>query len=337
LVLGTIERWRSGRKWGLGFGVVAFLVSFGLRYGLDEWLRPGFPFVTFFPAVILTTFFAGLRPGALVAVLSGLAGWHFFLSPFNSFALDDTSVLALIFYAVVITLSIFPIHVLELALERLQRESERAETIARQRDTMFTELQHRVSNNLQLVASLLTLERANVTDEHAKQALANAFVRLTLIGKLHRKLHDPSGGLLDFGAFLEDICSDILETSGARNIQCLVTRERLILPPEKSIPVALIATELVSNAIEHGFAGQQQGTIRVDVRSDETSGIVLTITDDGSGLPANFDATQSLGLRTVQALTQGLGGRFEIVNEKGATFRVVIPFPSNTSTVVNTR
>src|SRR5688572_15092731 len=69
VVLGTLERWRK-REFGYGFAVIAFLAAFGVRYGLDAWLPAGLPFITFFPAVILTSFFAGTWPAVLVAVLS---------------------------------------------------------------------------------------------------------------------------------------------------------------------------------------------------------------------------------------------------------------------------
>jgi two-component sensor histidine kinase len=199
--------------------------------------------------------------------------------------------------------------------------------LADQRGTMFMELQHRISNNLQLVGALLQLEGMNVTDEHAKQALANASLRLTLIGKLHRRLHDRSGGSIDFGEFLQELCNDILESWGARNIECLVTSAILVLPPEARIPIALVATELVSNAIEHGFAGRHRGTINVGLQPDEKGAIVLTVVDDGNGLAPGFDdaAPKSLGLRIVRTLTQQLGGRFEIVNGKGVTCRLALP------------
>ena len=83
LVLGALECWRNKRKWGFGFAVTAFLGAFALRYALDDWLPPGLPFLTFFPAIIVTAFFAGLWPTVLLTVLSVLAAWYFFCHRFN--------------------------------------------------------------------------------------------------------------------------------------------------------------------------------------------------------------------------------------------------------------
>src|SRR5258706_13435460 len=91
--------------------------------------------------------------------------------------------------------------------------------------------------------------------------------------------------------------------------------------------MALIATELVSNAIEHAFVGRSGGRIHVGLQTDGGGGITLTVADNGAGLPAGFDAKASgnLGLRIVKALAEQLDGTFEMVDGKGVTCRLVIP------------
>ena len=87
---------------------------------------------------------------------------------------------------------------------------------------MFAELQHRISNNLQLVAALLNLDIARVTDQSAKKALTEATTRLAMIGKLHRQLYDPEGADIDFGVFLKTLCDDIIKAWGTPNVDCHV-------------------------------------------------------------------------------------------------------------------
>jgi two-component system, sensor histidine kinase PdtaS len=105
-MLETFEQWRKAQKWGFGVAAAVFLVSFGVRYGLDAWLPPGLPFLTFFPAVLLAAFLAGVWPGVLVAVLSVLAAWYFFLPPSHSFALELSGALALVVFVVAVAPSI---------------------------------------------------------------------------------------------------------------------------------------------------------------------------------------------------------------------------------------
>ena len=318
VVLGTLERWRK-LEFGYGFAVIAFLAAFGVRYGLDVWLPAGLPFITFFPAVILTSFFAGTWPAVLVAVLSILAAWYFFLPPLQSFAVSSAEILALVFFISVVALMIVLVHSLNVAIDRLRAEREKANTLAQQRETMFAELQHRISNNLQLVAALLNLDIARVTDQSAKKALTEATTRLAMIGKLHRQLYDPEGADIDFGVFLKTLCDDIIKAWGTPNVDCHVKSIEMTVPPAQSIPIALIATELMTNALEHGLNGRSSGTINVDFRRDGANAIVLEVADDGNGLPPGFDvaAAKSLGLKIVHTLTQQLSGRFEMQGGRG--------------------
>jgi PAS domain S-box-containing protein len=104
-----------------GFGLLLFAVSLLLRFQLDETLPPGYPYLTFFPAVILTTFIGGLWPGIVVAMLSGLAAWHSFIPP-NGFGIDAAAALALAFYVIIVAVNIVVIHIMTVALDRLRVE-----------------------------------------------------------------------------------------------------------------------------------------------------------------------------------------------------------------------
>lgn len=314
-----------------GVAVLAFLAALAARLWLEGSLPPGFPFLTFFPAVILTAFVAGLGPGILAAVLSGMASWYLFIPPFQSFELTGGKALALAFYVFIVAVDIALIHAMGLAVARYRLQKERAaeaearaKALAESREVLFTELQHRVSNNLQLVAALLTLQRAGVEDEKAQRALTEAASRLGLIAKIQRSLHDPNRDRVEFGTFLEELAHDVLQASGAGNIVCLVRSPEVVLPPDRAIPVGLIVTELVSNALEHAFQGQSRGTIRVDVRPLEGGLVEITVEDDGAGLPPQFDPAKShsLGLRLVRNLADQIGGRFEMFARDGTVARL---------------
>ena len=122
MILETFERWRRGRNWGYGFAIIAFIVAFAVRYGLEDLLPPGLPFLTFFPAVILTSFFAGVGPAVLVTALSVLAAWYFFLPQLQSFNIESDSVIALVLYVFINALIILLVHTLNVAIERLREE-----------------------------------------------------------------------------------------------------------------------------------------------------------------------------------------------------------------------
>lgn len=327
-ILAYLTRFRGTTGFGYGVGVATLLVALAVRMQLDPFLPAGFPFLTFFPAVILTTLIGGLGPGIATAAASGLASWYFFIPPAYSFELTPGGSVALGFYAFVVGVDIAVIHVMNRALERLAEERNRSAALTRQTQTMFSELQHRVSNNLQLVSSLLLIQKAEVADPVARRALEEAGGRLATLGRLHRRLHDPSRDGLDMAGFLRELCDDVFETAGTRGIACRVSATGVDIPQDQLIPLALIVTELVSNALEHGFAGGGPGTVWVDLREDAAGrDLHLTVRDDGAGLPPGFslDAPASLGLHIVQSLAAQIDGRLSVAGTSGAAFTLTFP------------
>ncbi|KAA0675865.1 DUF4118 domain-containing protein [Roseomonas genomospecies 6] len=312
------------------FGLATFAVALVARLALDALLPAGFPFLTFFPAVIVTTFLAGLWPGILTALLGGVASWYFFLGDGWSFAMTPGSALALGFYGLVVAVDITVIHIMNVALERLAEERNRSARLTHQTQVMFSELQHRVSNNLQLASSLIAIQKSKVKDPDARRALDEAAGRLSTLGRLHRRLHAPQGGPMDMESFLYELCHDILQTSGAERVDCTVSAVRSDLPPDTLIPMALILAELVSNALEHGFPDGKAGQIGVELRTGE-GGLILTVRDDGAGLPDGFTLARpsSLGLQIVTSLAAQIGGSFDMTGSpgQGTTARLVLPQP----------
>jgi two-component sensor histidine kinase len=306
------------------FAIVAFLAALGLRFALSGISEVGAPYITFIPAIILTTYFSGVLPAVAIGFASLFAARYFFVEPRFTFTFTDASGLSFSLFAVVVAIDIGIVYIMRGALEQLDAERAKSAALAEQRETMFKELQHRVSNNLAIVSALLNLQRNSITDERASQALSEASNRLGLIARIHRKLHDPAGARRSFGPFMEELCRDVLEAAGVRNVVCLVSAADARIAPEKLIPISLIVTELISNALEHGLANQPKGTIRIDLTENGTEQ-VLTVADDGRGLPADFslEKASGLGLRIVQALVQQVQGRFAMENGRGTTCRIV--------------
>jgi two-component system, sensor histidine kinase PdtaS len=319
-----LPSWRHSPVAAYGFGLAAFALAFVVRTQLNGFLPNGFPFLTFLPAIILTAFLGGLWSAVLVTVLSALTAWYVFIPPFYSFALTLEGALALAFFVGTAGIVIAVIHGMQTALARLKAERGRSAELAEQRELLFTELQHRISNNLQVVSALMTLQKSSLTDAQARQALSEASQRLALIGKLNRKLHDPANAGLDLKEFLRELCHDVSQAAGFQDPGCHVKGlEGVPLPADKAVPLALIVTELLNNSIEHGFGGKA-GDLHMDLERASDERIVLTVRDNGHGLPAGFDLRQakSLGLRIVQSLAQQIGAQLEIISDKGTTCRL---------------
>ncbi len=309
--------------------VAAAGLATALRLLLDPVLPPGFPFLTFFPAVILTTFFLGLRPGIVCAVLSGLAAWYCFISPANTFLLNGPTALTLAFYVFIVTVDIALIHLMQVAGARLSAERAVTADLYEQQRTMFQELQHRVANNMQFVAALLALQKRKIADDPkaAAQAFDEAQARLETIARIHRRLYDPSRIDQPVGLYLQELCADLLDATGARNIVCLVDVPPLNLDLARLTTLSLLVVEVVTNALKHAFTEAGRGTITIRLQPMEGTMAALTIADDGPGIPASFDpaASRSLGFRIVQGLAAQLDGTLTYANEGGTVVRLVFP------------
>ena len=316
---------RSNSLGAWAFAIGAFIAALAIRFAVSEPVLSGIAFATFIPAIILITYFSGLWPAIAAAVASTIAGTYFFLPPTWSFKIPSGFATTIVPFVAIAVTAIAIIHVIRLTLDQLDAERAKSAALAEQRETLFKEMQHRISNNIAIVSALLNLQRAQITDERARQALSEASNRLALISRIQRKLHDPAGAQRRFGPFVEELCRDVLDASGVKNVVCLVSAAEAVIPADKLVPVSLIVTELISNALEHGLAGRPNGTIRVDLSAQGTDQ-VLTVSDDGKGLPPDFkvEVAGGLGLRIVQALAQQIQGRFAMENgNHGTTCRVV--------------
>ncbi len=314
----------------LGFGVTTLLilVAFALRWIADPYLPGGFPFVTFFPAVILASALFGTRCGAYAGVACGILAWYFFVEPKPSFGVRSGTLLAMAFYALVVATDVVIIHWLQRANARLAREREVSRVLADTRELLFRELQHRVSNNLQVAAGLITLQKRRIADADARAALDEASRRLALIGRISRQLYDAGGATRRMREFLEPLCHDVIEASGRPGIRChVMVGEDATLSPDAAIPLALIVAESMANAIEHGFADREHGVIEVELSRDGAQRVRIEVRDDGHGLPEGFDidGSGSLGLSIARTLAAQLSGTFELIAGQGTTARLMLP------------
>lgn len=315
--------WRRKISGNLGVRYGLALLAAGLailaRFGLHDLLPAGFPYLTFFPAVVVCAYYLGLRPAILCAVICGLAAWYWFIPPFAAFDVGPPVLWALGFYAFVVGVDIFFIDGMRKALDQLEGERERYALLADSRDLLYRELHHRVSNNLQVAGALLRLQGQGVTDADARHALEQAGERIEVIAKIQRELHDRTGEPAPFRTFAEAILSSAASAAGAR-VALTLDGGQAPLHADQATPVTLVMLESFNNALEHGFGETGSGRVRVTLdQSGETH--VLTVRDDGAGPPAGFDpaTSKSLGLRIVRAMAQQLGGKFEMAREDGWT------------------
>lgn len=184
-------------------------------------------------------------------------------------------------------------------------------------DATIREIHHRVKNNLQTVSSLLRIQGRRLEHPEAKTAIDESVRRIQSIAIIHEMLAASGGDEVELTEVIEPIMS-MAETSlvaSDRPIRFRLVGEGPTLSASKASSLAVVITELLQNAIEHGFPpGTDGGAITVELINGPTE-LRVRVHDDGVGVPPGFDAADSggLGLTIISTLMSGeLGGELKI-------------------------
>ncbi|HET6520651.1 MAG TPA: histidine kinase dimerization/phosphoacceptor domain -containing protein [Geminicoccaceae bacterium] len=227
------------------------------------------------------------------------------------------------------------------SLERRVRERTAAlEEALGQKDVLLREVDHRVKNSLQLVASLLTIQARDAGDPAVRGQLADAHGRVLAIARIHDRLHrSDRAEAIAFGRYLRELCRDLAASlsQGTGRRRLVVEAAEVDLPTDTVVPLALIVNELVTNAYKYAYPPDAPGGVvlvglgRVPpAGGDGGEGrLRLFVADEGIGLPPGFDPDGSAGagMRLVRGLARQLDGTFraEPNDPRGTRFVVEVP------------
>ncbi|MCP4131336.1 MAG: response regulator [bacterium] len=210
----------------------------------------------------------------------------------------------------------------------LNKKKEQIKTSLIEKESLIKEIHHRVKNNMQIISSLLDLQAENITNENDREPFIDSQNRVRAMALVHERLyHSPDLSSIDFNDYISGLIREYTNTLGrsAETISIIIRVENIYLNIDYAIPCALIINELLTNAYKHAFPGKTEGEITIDFNRESDSRYVLTVSDNGAGLPDNFDYKNSktLGLKLVYALINQLKGSVSIKSENGASFSIV--------------
>jgi two-component sensor histidine kinase len=203
---------------------------------------------------------------------------------------------------------------------------DRYAALAAEREVLLREVNHRVGNSLQIIASLLHLQANSSTEEDVKAALTNAMGRVAAVAQVHRRLytsHDLKSVLLN--QYLDALLEDLRRSAeGNRMSRLTLKAEPIEIDPDRAVAIGIIVNELVMNAVKYAYP-DGAGPIHVDLNALGDD-LVLSIADDGVGLNVKSDPRSTgMGQRIVSAMATKLDASVERDPAHAGT-RIVLRF-----------
>ena len=193
--------------------------------------------------------------------------------------------------------------------------------LTKEKEWLVEELHHRVKNNLQIVVSLLDSQSSYLTNPESLQALKSSRHRMFAISLVHQKLYQTDSlSVINMEAYINDLLQYLQdEYECNQQVRIVLKTIPLHLNLTSAIPLGLILNEAVSNVLQYAFPGKAKGQIRISLTSSEHDHYSLQISDNGIGLPVEFDVqtVNSLGSILMIGLSQQIHAKLKIENENG--------------------
>jgi len=216
---------------------------------------------------------------------------------------------------------------------QIRREKERFEKAvqdrtaeleeALQKQTVLAhEIDHRVKNNLQMIASLVVMQSRTITDPETRASMQAMLARVEALSTAHRRLYQTKDTTsFDLADFIRDLVGDLVSAFGDGKLDLHLELEHQNMPADKAAPLALIVNELVTNSLKHAFANREGGKLGIRVHKPNGK-LRIEVSDDGHGMNGKKDST-SFGLRLVSSLARQLQAEIEwLDNGPGTKVRI---------------
>jgi len=209
----------------------------------------------------------------------------------------------------------------------------------KEKEILLQEVHHRVKNNLQIIHSILNLQKKFVDDDRTIVGLEEIQNRVSTMSIIHETLYQNTDvSRIGFPSYITRIAGNIIQSYRSETMVELVTDlDDVQAPLDQAIPCGLILNEWVSNAMKYAFSGREKGTITVRLKAQDVPDqpdleeLRIEVNDDGVGLPEGFDwsTRDSLGLYLVQALSEQLDAELKAESNEGTRFLISFRRPKN--------
>ena len=212
--------------------------------------------------------------------------------------------------------------------ERVEERTNELQKALAQRDLLLREVYHRVKNNLQVVDSLIDMERRRLSDQGSRNALSNLRARLRTLGLVHAQLMTSDNlATFDIAPFLGELVENLSRV--VRGSDARLTLDSISTPVtmDFGLPLGLIITELVTNAAKHARAAGNNTVVAISFRKDQANGFCLMVTDNGTDpeAPARIRASSGVGGTILRGLVAQMHATMTVDHVNGTRVEIHLP------------
>ena len=202
-----------------------------------------------------------------------------------------------------------------------------------EKEMLLKEVHHRVKNNMQVISALLTLQAAKLRDENVSRAFKDCQNRIKAMALVHETLYKAENlAKISLAQYVSILGQSLFADYGAheKKISLAVEADGITLAVDQAVPCGMIINEILTNSLKHAFPSGGPGEIRFSARIIGGKTLEMIISDNGVGIPEDYDAasSQSLGVGLVEGLVKNqLLGTLETKTGPGTRFKIHFPAP----------
>ncbi|WP_445664062.1 sensor histidine kinase [Fodinibius sp. AD559] len=194
----------------------------------------------------------------------------------------------------------------------------------REKQVLLSEIHHRVKNNLAIISGLMQLQVYEEDNPGLKEKLLSCITRIQTIGSIHELLYQSNSlAQLRFDRSIQQMVTNLRDMyDQLRTIELILNLSPVTININQGVPACLIINEIVTNALQHAFSAKEKGFISIDLSRSKGRVLILTITDNGKGLPDHFTSISqsgSLGFQLVDTLLKQLEAKHQVDSTKQGT------------------
>lgn len=214
---------------------------------------------------------------------------------------------------------------------RSQQQQEQIKKQSEKLQWMMKELHHRVKNNLQIVSSLLNLQRYRMKDEESTAAIRESQLRVQAMSLMHQRLYQVEDvTMVNFKLYLTDLAETLMQAYGynADNFDLRIEVEKEMLDVDTVMPMGLLVNEVITNSFKYAWEKVERPLLTISLKEGESQ-LQLDIADNGPGITDAGMGQGGFGKKLIQALTKQLKAACVINSGKGTRYTITIPYQTD--------